>query len=690
MHRWGIAFILLAFMAQSALVYGQTDPSYLKGEEWKDEAGAKFTTLYFTLGDKEWPNADPFRMVVIGDSIAWGCGLYTKEKYHYLVADWLQKTLKRPVEITVLAHTGATIIKPTNTDASKHAFIDPELGSWDPVLLEQAKHIPNPGDVDLILVSGGINDVGVDTLIVPIDNSYTINDRCQDVRDSMNILLRVLLNKCDKSVIIVTDYYAVVSKDTPSSSINKFADFVKENDPNWLHRTFSSKISDSADIISNNCAKFYSESIKSLSDSKGGAVYSANEYSRANFGKDRVYFAAVDFPSDRSYGTSKSLLWELLDTDNGGKTNDHKYYYRVSLCERVSCNWDDKIQAVAHPNVEGDQKYYFAIQKIIEQRLSDFGSNSNTNDQPRSFEPVEVEVKGPQPITLTLYVHDGSAEGPVLSDVEVTGQDAAGSSFQLVIDSNGYATIEGGPGTWSFSVSAFGYETSSWSQSIALTCTKHAFLQKTLVVTPTVFDVFHASIWTVSETGPTGNCPGTWTRRPGTDIFDASWSCEGGVTDVIDITSVEGNRIVLHRRGINGDYTGTISPDGTSISGTGSWFSPGTKWLVSIPKAVTITPTSFAVIHASIWTVQEIGPMGNCPGTWTRRPGTDTFDASWSCEGGVTDVIDITSVEGNKIVLHRRGINGDYTGTISPDGTSISGTGSWFSPGTKWLVSVPT
>ncbi|MEI6103426.1 MAG: hypothetical protein WCP70_05730 [Methanothrix sp.] len=97
------------------------------------------------------------------------------------------------------------------------------------------------------------------------------------------------------------------------------------------------------------------------------------------------------------------------------------------------------------------------------------------------------------------------------------------------------------------------------------------------------FDVIHASIWTVSETGPTGNCPGTWTRRPGTDTFDASWSCEGGVTDVIDITSVEGNKIVLHRRGINGDYTGIISPDGTSISGTGSWFSPGTKWLVSVP-----------------------------------------------------------------------------------------------------------
>jgi lysophospholipase L1-like esterase len=396
MHRWGIAFILLAFMAQSALVYGQTDPSYLKGEEWKDEAGAKFTTLYFTLGDKEWPNADPFRMVVIGDSIAWGCGLYTKEKYHYLVADWLQKTLKRPVEVTVLAHTGATITKPTKIDKSKHNFLDPELGSWDPTLLEQADHIPNPEKVDLILVSGGINDVEIGTILWPFDKSKDINSRCKIIGTSMNILLIKLLKKCDKSTIIVTGYYPIASEDTikSKSAIDTFVEFIMQNDPNLLNKGGSALLFPGK--ISDNSAKFDSESRNSLGDTIGGAVYSANEYSRANFGKDRVYFASVDFPSDRSYGTDGSWLWKLIDTDNGGKTNDHKYYYRVSLCDRISCNWDDKIQAIAHPNVEGNQEYYSAIQTILEQRLSDFGSNSDTNNQPSSFEPELVEVKVPE------------------------------------------------------------------------------------------------------------------------------------------------------------------------------------------------------------------------------------------------------------------------------------------------------
>jgi len=382
MHQLSLIYIAFALIMQSILVCGQTDPSYLKGETWNDEAGAEVTTLYFTLGDGNWPNADPFRMVVIGDSIAWGCGLNKEEKYHYLVADWLQKTLKRPVEVTVLAHTGASIQKPTKDlssillGGSKHAFIDHEFGSWDPTLLEQANHIPNPGDVDLILVSGGINDVGLDKLLTPWPNSGTINARCQEIRASMINLLLKLLEKCDKSVIIVTDYYTIASDDTPSSSIRKFADCIRKNSKHPIEKLFSGPIGYSADIISDNCAEFNKKSRESLGDSEGGAVDRANEYSRANFGRDRVYFADVDFPPDRSYGTSKTLLWELVDADNGGRTNDHKYNYRVSLFDPEKCNWDDKIQAIAHPNVEGAEKYASAIEAVITSKGLNWQDNS--------------------------------------------------------------------------------------------------------------------------------------------------------------------------------------------------------------------------------------------------------------------------------------------------------------------------
>jgi hypothetical protein len=80
-------------------------------------------------------------------------------------------------------------------------------------------------------------------------------------------------------------------------------------------------------------------------------------------------------------------------------------------------------------------------------------------------------------VTLTLYVHDGRADGPIISGATVTGQDASGNSFEEVTNSEGYVTIAGDPGTWSFSVSADGYEINSWDQEIAEADTKDAFLQ---------------------------------------------------------------------------------------------------------------------------------------------------------------------------------------------------------------------
>lgn len=90
----------------------------------------------------------------------------------------------------------------------------------------------------------------------------------------------------------------------------------------------------------------------------------------------------------------------------------------------------------------------------------------------------EQDVQPPQPadVTLTLYVHDGSASGPVIQGARVQGTDADGSSFNEYTNSSGYVTITGAPGTWSFTASKSGYNNNSWSQSITSTTTKHAYL----------------------------------------------------------------------------------------------------------------------------------------------------------------------------------------------------------------------
>jgi hypothetical protein len=105
-------------------------------------------------------NDEVFHLVVIGDSIAWGAGLEKDKKYSFLVAEWLSKQLKRPVDVKILAHTGATIGKTEDKPVQS-----PDLTSGSPILMEQADNIPDPKHVDMILVSGGINDVTVKKII---------------------------------------------------------------------------------------------------------------------------------------------------------------------------------------------------------------------------------------------------------------------------------------------------------------------------------------------------------------------------------------------------------------------------------------------------------------------------------------------------------------------------------------------
>ena len=64
-------------------------------------------------------------------------------------------------------------------------------------------------------------------------------------------------------------------------------------------------------------------------------------------------------------------------------------------------------------------------------------------------------------VSQAVYVFDGSFNGTMLSDVEVTGEDAAGNVFQGITDSSGMVMISGQPGTWQFVFMKDGYDTLS-------------------------------------------------------------------------------------------------------------------------------------------------------------------------------------------------------------------------------------
>ena len=251
-----------------------------------------------------------FHMAVIGDSVAWGNGLNKEDKYPYLVADWLEEKLNRPVDVTVYAHSGATI------SGESGEAIDQNLNSESPTLMDQAKNIKDKDDVDLILISGGINDVGIMNILNAYIPSDKIDQNAQSIQEPMKNLLSTLLNECKNAKIIVTNYYPIVSEDSDIKTIEVLYGlgvfFINDVTNKNALDAFTAK-----EKLIENSYMFNGGSLMALT----GAVRDANN------GAKRVTLAMVNFQPENCYAASQTWLWKL----EGLGTNDDQFAYRSSL-----------------------------------------------------------------------------------------------------------------------------------------------------------------------------------------------------------------------------------------------------------------------------------------------------------------------------------------------------------------------
>ncbi len=283
-----------------------------------------------------------FKIYVIGDSIAWGNGLYTQDKYYYQVAEDLQKSLNgRPVEVIVYAHSGAVISGESDTlELQKNA----DLNSGFPSLMEQAKSISN--DADLILVSGGINDVEIGNIVDTTVSADKIRSRSESIQKPMENLLTYLLDNTKPSTkVVVTGYYPLVSTDTEMDLNVKVASIALQpkNGINSLSPEYNEK------LIENSKA-FYDGSTTGLRN----AVENVN--------KDRIVFAVPDFQPENSYGASETWLWELIWL-LPPIANDDQFKTRQS---EITNLFDvNSVNSISHPNKDGASEYARVIESSI-------------------------------------------------------------------------------------------------------------------------------------------------------------------------------------------------------------------------------------------------------------------------------------------------------------------------------------
>ncbi len=298
-------------------------------------------------------NHERFNMVVLGDSIAWGAGLEQNQKYYYYVAHWLNGKLDRPVDVKVLAHTGAKL-----KGHSDNTPYDPDCPNPYPSVEDQISCIQHPDSIDLVLLSGGANDVGVLNVIDSDMTGQDIARLCKTIGVSMPKILDELLNRCNKAKIIVTGYYPIITDETRNEDLDAFYKYIYEY---GLNHESVAMPSNYKIILVDNSRIFFEESTRYLKEAVNGT------------NNEDVIFVPVNFPSDKCYATIDSWLWRIDHVDLINRElipNDAVWEYRRDIChpDDIESKKQDIVGSIAHPNLEGAIKYARAIEDAIDRK----------------------------------------------------------------------------------------------------------------------------------------------------------------------------------------------------------------------------------------------------------------------------------------------------------------------------------
>jgi hypothetical protein len=175
---------------------------------------------------------DTFRIAVFGDSIAWGQGLTEPSKFTNLLADRMDRQFAGSIGVYALdrlAQSGAVVLPadgvldavPSTTPTGPTGEVPSGTGTPS-VSAQVAAWTANPAlaaeaaQIDLVVLDGGINDVGVQTILDPTaSDSALVSATRRACRGVMAGLLNTVRGTFSgASRIIVTGYYPIVSADT--------------------------------------------------------------------------------------------------------------------------------------------------------------------------------------------------------------------------------------------------------------------------------------------------------------------------------------------------------------------------------------------------------------------------------------------------------------------------------------------
>lgn len=342
--------------------------------------------LPFILGRTALAQEDRFRFLVIGDSLVWGQGLNEPDKFYSLTQDWLEREhLLRPVDLKVKAHSGATLkpvpeeaeaFRRTGFDATRsfHPEINvsiPTIGTQiDQALAEYRSENAAPESVGLIMISGGITDISVATILNPFgDNDKLREDIPRSCRDSLGETLSRCAAVFPNARIAVIGYFPMVS---PKTSKGQLFNFILEayGFPRPLKPVANNPLTRQLFKIVRGKAIRRSRIWAELSDRYlGEAVANVNR----SYGACRAVLVKAPITEETCFGTERTLVFRMLKK---GRIEDAVFDKRLEVCapaldelrRTTGLRYRRKFcegAAIGHPNAEGSKAFFESIRSAL-------------------------------------------------------------------------------------------------------------------------------------------------------------------------------------------------------------------------------------------------------------------------------------------------------------------------------------
>jgi len=328
----------------------------------------------------------PFNILAIGDSVMWGQGLLKENKFADKTREWIRSQIGGDVILKMRAHSGAVTYPETDGPNYENRSYDGEVPADWPTISRQLTlaSIPAPGDppaneVDLLLIDGCANNLGIVTVLNPLpiagnDDESLRNDTRAYCGAGITNILRDAVRRFPNAEIVVTGYFPYASRESDLGSLLPVVQLISAVHPAAapilppdpvvggliVTTAYRERVATRSEI-------FYQESNNSLQ----GAVDLVNREAlpgRRKFGQIR--FARLNPLPKNAYGGSSS--WQFL-IPSPPFAQDQVYEERRAQCYKVNTEAGGNpdllpgahllcIQAsMGHPNAAGAQAYADAI-----------------------------------------------------------------------------------------------------------------------------------------------------------------------------------------------------------------------------------------------------------------------------------------------------------------------------------------